>query len=1032
MSLDRLEPAAHSRATEDRLRAMVSSTPAIIWTADPAGNITFHNPRWLEYTGIDPADNVSDWPRRVLHPDDLERCVAAWTDALRTGREYQIEVRNRRHDGEYRWFLTRATPARDAAGRITEWYGSTTDIHDAKTAQEELRRSRRFEAFLLRLTDALRPLADPERVQDTACRLLGEWLGVDRAYFVEVSEDDGFARVSSNYLRGDSPSLVGEHRVADFGWVIPVLRRGEMVVVADAAACPLIPAADRPAMAAVSIAAHVNAPLVKGGELVGCLCVTEPTPRVWAADEVELVRETGERIWAAVERAKAEAELRSSRAFHELIAGLGSDWWFQARIEPDGTAVTELVSDGFTRLLGYTREELMAAGGWAAVVHPDDLPEAERQMGRLMAGETIEGELRHVARDGRVNWSLYRTRPEADASGRVVRVQGVARDVTDRKRAEAAVRESEERLRAVASNLPNAAVFVLGPDLRYQLATGLALAPAGFARTDLEGRLLADVLPPELWPEYSANYRRALAGQPFRAEHSAHGRHYVTHGTPLYDSGGRVTAALAVSYDITDRVRAEEQLRQTLDTLEVRVAERTAELADTLTALIAEVEARKHAQDARQELLGRLVSAQEEERRRIARELHDSLGQYLAAMNLELTAARRVAIQPETRDRLGRLAELTAETGREVHRLALELRPTALDDVGLAAAVQHYVEVWSARTGVAAEFDSRGLDGERFPWQVSTAVYRVVQECLTNVMRHARAGRVSVLLERRPDHLFAVVEDDGVGFDPDGLETPAAGSGLGLVGMRERVALVQGSIQIESAAGSGTAVYLRIPVAAAREVSMGKVRILLVDDHSIVREGLKSVLRGHPEFEVVGEAGDGPTAVARVAELDPDVVLLDVSMPGMNGAEVTARLLADRPDRRVLILTVHEDRGYLRALLGAGAVGYLLKRATADELLQAIRAVAGGGTYIDPSLAGNVVGSYVGKPAAATAELSEREVEVVRLITSGYSNKEIAARLNLSVKTVETYKARSMEKLGIRTRVGLVRYAAERGWLAPL
>lgn len=213
---------------------------------------------------------------------------------------------------------------------------------------------------------------------------------------------------------------------------------------------------------------------------------------------------------------------------------------------------------------------------------------------------------------------------------------------------------------------------------------------------------------------------------------------------------------------------------------------------------------------------------------------------------------------------------------------------------------------------------------------------------------------------------------------------------------------------------------------------MGKVRILLVDDHAIVREGLKSVLRGHPEFEVAGEAEDGPTAVARVVELDPDVVLLDVSMPGMNGAEVTARLLADRPDRRVLILTVHEDRGYLRALLGAGAVGYLLKRATADELLQAIRAVAGGGTYIDPSLAGNVVGSYVGKPAAATAELSEREVEVVRLITSGYSNKEIAARLNLSVKTVETYKARSMEKLGIRTRVGLVRYAAERGWLAPL
>ena len=212
---------------------------------------------------------------------------------------------------------------------------------------------------------------------------------------------------------------------------------------------------------------------------------------------------------------------------------------------------------------------------------------------------------------------------------------------------------------------------------------------------------------------------------------------------------------------------------------------------------------------------------------------------------------------------------------------------------------------------------------------------------------------------------------------------------------------------------------------------MSNTRVLLADDHAVVREGLKALIGGHPGFEVVGEAADGPAAVALAAELDPDVVVVDVSMPGLNGAEVTARLRQAKPDRKVIALTVHEERGYLRALLEAGAAGYVLKRAAADELVQAIRVVAAGGTYIDPALAATVVDPYVGRVGAAAAELSDREAEVVKMIAQGYSNKEIAAKLALSVKTVETYKARSLEKLGVRTRVGLVRYAAERGWLAP-
>jgi len=214
---------------------------------------------------------------------------------------------------------------------------------------------------------------------------------------------------------------------------------------------------------------------------------------------------------------------------------------------------------------------------------------------------------------------------------------------------------------------------------------------------------------------------------------------------------------------------------------------------------------------------------------------------------------------------------------------------------------------------------------------------------------------------------------------------------------------------------------------------MTKLRILLADDHAVVREGLKAMINAQVGLEVVGEAADGPEALSKAAELDPDVIVVDVSMPGLNGAQVTARLREARADRKVLALTVHEDRSYLRRLLEAGASGYVLKQSPAAEIIHAIRSVAAGGMYIDLALAASVVGTFVGRddPGAATNGLSEREEEVVSLIAQGYSNKEIAARLKLSIKTVETYKSRSLEKLGLRSRVDIVKYATQRGWLTP-
>lgn len=214
---------------------------------------------------------------------------------------------------------------------------------------------------------------------------------------------------------------------------------------------------------------------------------------------------------------------------------------------------------------------------------------------------------------------------------------------------------------------------------------------------------------------------------------------------------------------------------------------------------------------------------------------------------------------------------------------------------------------------------------------------------------------------------------------------------------------------------------------------MDELKIFIADDHTIVREGLKALVGGQPGMRVVGEAADGQEAYRKILELQPHVAVMDISMPGWTGSEATERLHQDCPAVRVVALTVHEDEGYLRGLLEAGASGYVLKRSATEDLIHAIRTVASGGTYIDPNLAGRLVDAYIdarpAHPATDRGELTGREADVVRLIALGHSNKEIAAKLAISVKTVETHKARALERLGLHSRADLVQFALQRGWL---
>lgn len=211
-----------------------------------------------------------------------------------------------------------------------------------------------------------------------------------------------------------------------------------------------------------------------------------------------------------------------------------------------------------------------------------------------------------------------------------------------------------------------------------------------------------------------------------------------------------------------------------------------------------------------------------------------------------------------------------------------------------------------------------------------------------------------------------------------------------------------------------------------------QLRILLADDHVVVRRGLKLLIEGQKDMVVVSEAGDGVSAIQQSQELKPDVVIMDISMPGMNGLAATRALKQKQPKLAIVTLTRHGDDAYVQELLRAGVSGYVLKQSAPAELLQAIRAAAAGGQYLDSTLTARVTARLLGradKASKSAVALSEREAEVLRLIASGYSNKEIAGRLSLSVKTVEAHKANAMRKLSLRGRIDIVKYAVLQGWL---
>lgn len=494
------------------------------------------------------------------------------------------------------------------------------------------------------------------------------------------------------------------------------------------------------------------------------------------------------------------------------------------------------------QFLGRPREQLLGRQCWQ--VFPEfrahenaakaELAMRSRQLLVWDSESTISG-----------RWAQWRAYPVADG-GLSLFVEDIqdqrdmlvaerrARDEAEQARQ--AAENAREELRGIVAAIPSAVAVTRGYDPVFELVNPAYEALIG--HRSVVGRAMAEVFPyvtrngfidilrqiqqtgeEMVLPERRVVYDRENNGVMYEG-------YFTSFLAPLRDRDGVINGVVTSGMEVTDLVRQRERIQALVDEaeagralleqaraeLESRIEERTAELARSNAALAAEIEVRTRDEALRADLLRRLATAREDEQRRTARDLHDQVGQSVSALMLAIKAACDAETLPEgAAARLADALRLAEDLGRDVHDLATRLRPAALDEFGLHAALRQLTSTWSRRFGLAVDLQASWLQRERLPADVETVLYRVVQEALTNVARHAHARRVSVVVERHAGHAIAVIEDDGVGFDVS-APTP---NRLGLVGMTERVTLVGGTLEIESGPAGGVTVIARVPVAQA-------------------------------------------------------------------------------------------------------------------------------------------------------------------------------------------------------------------------
>ena len=512
------------------------------------------------------------------------------------------------------------------------------------------------------------------------------------------------------------------------------------------------------------------------------------------------------------------------------------------------------------------------------------------------------------------------------------------RELAERRGAEDALRAREEQLLMLVKHAP-AAIAMLDLDMRYVAVSDRFLADYRLGQRNIIGMCHYDVFPEirqmEDWLDI---HRRCLAGASESREEdpflrSDGGLDWVKWElVPWRKPDNSIGGIVMFTEVITERKRAQEELKALNATLEQRVAERTTELEQRAAQL--------------SRLTSELALTEHRERERLAQLLHDHLQQLLvgAKLGLEVLAHRVGAAHRDGVEHVRGLLDESIEASRT---LTAELSPPILREAGLPAGLEWLARWMAQKHGLTVELN---VDPKAQPQREDLRVllFESVRELLFNVIKHAGVKVARVEMASRKDHLRLTVSDDGAGFSrpevlrPDG--SPLAG-GFGLWSIRERVLLLGGSLDVETSPGQGTRITLVAPirtavpaaVAPAEQPSAEKVRILLVDDHTVMREGLSQLLGAQEDLAVIGQASDGEEAVELARQLRPQVILMDSSMPRMDGVEATRIIHAEQPEARIIGLSMYDQADRATAMIDAGAIGYQTKSGSPDVLLSAIR-----------------------------------------------------------------------------------------------
>ena len=890
---------------KDRLVALVNSIADEIWFADAAGEFTLVNPSAVQEFALDTAKptDVRGLAERleVLRPDGSPRPVEE-APPLRAIRgevvRNQEEIIRTPASGELRYRQVSSSPVRDAGGHIIGSVSVVRDITERKRAEEAVSRS-----------------------QKTFYEL------VERSPFGIYVVDSQFRIAHMN-----AASQTGA-----FQNVRPVIGRD------FAEAMRILWPED---VAAGIIAAFRHT--LDTGEPYYSPRFINPRHDVGVVEsyEWELHRMTlpdGQNgvicyYFDSTKLREAEAALRESE-FHlaraQEIAHLGSWAW-------DIVEDRLYWSDETYRLFGLEPGEFVSRPkDFFGFVHPDDHHRVEQSLQEALAHRPYNLDFRIVQKGGEQRYVHGEGQTTFDPEGHPVKMEGTVQDITDRKRAEEALRKSEERFRALVT---------ASSDVLYQMSPDWSemrqLHSQGFlAKTETPNRIwLEEYIPPDDQPHVTAVIQEAIRTKGnFELEHRVRRADgslgwTFSRAVPLLDANGEIVEWFGSARDITERKHAEEALRGLNATLESKVTERTAEL--------------QHRARQLQKLTLELSETEDHERRQLAEILHDDLQQQLAAAKFHLSLLNsRAKHDPSQLGIVTQVDQMLMDAIQKSRNLSHELSPAVLYQGDFTGALGWLAGQLQAKHGLEVAVDAFGEVRVQSD-ALKSFLYKSAQELLFNVVKHARTNQARIRVRRLARCICLSVSDRGRGFDPQELhQTP----GFGLLSIRERIELLGGRMKIQSVKGQGSKFHIVVPdspmtedggkktagglaSSVLRPPSSSRVlRVLLADDHEIVREGLRSLLSEAGDIEVVGEAANGREAVDQAYRVQPDVIIMDVAMPLINGNDATRQIKKHLPKTRVIALSMYEAPDLVEKMRRAGAEGYILKTAPAKELLAAIR-----------------------------------------------------------------------------------------------